>query len=354
MRTAAATAIVLGLVTACRPTVARDRPPPPGTPGVDPGLALAADARVDLVSIVARLAGYPEYNDAHTRYARAVDAHFARFRDHPAVQTATALRRDHGISFNAPVSLAAYLDDTLAPRGPLVPTPAELDRRWQEVDLPAFVAQLQAFARDADLAGFRAAYAAELRRSEAALGDAIAGYRLVDWFAARFGARPPLRPRLVPSLLTGDNNYAARTVGADGGLDALMVIAVGDRAVPRSMTYIVAHELAHSYVNPILDARAAVIAPAAAAVWSRSSARMAAQHYAAAQQMIDESAVRALVVAFARERGPTGAAAEQLAEERRNGFAWIAAMTDALDRLPRPVDPDAMATAVRDVFAAVR
>ena len=45
---------------------------------------VGADARIELLSVLERLAGRPEYGVAATPYARAVDEWFAPFADDPA------------------------------------------------------------------------------------------------------------------------------------------------------------------------------------------------------------------------------------------------------------------------------
>ena len=51
-------------------------------------ITIEVDPRVELISIVCRLAGYPEYNDGTLRpYVKAVEKHFGDFDGHPAIKT---------------------------------------------------------------------------------------------------------------------------------------------------------------------------------------------------------------------------------------------------------------------------
>ena len=63
----------------------------------------AVDPRVELMSIIFRLAGNPEYNmpNSQSPYADDVAAHFGPFRDHPVVKLARKLRQEHGVSYDA-------------------------------------------------------------------------------------------------------------------------------------------------------------------------------------------------------------------------------------------------------------
>src|SRR5688572_8988685 len=147
--------------------------PPDPPPAFPQRLEIRADARVELVSIVFRLAGAEEYRlGFDTPYRKAVDAHFAAFADHPAVTLARKLRREAGISYDAPISLVTHLDGvpSLAPIVPLSPHPPGLDGRWKKVAIEDTLAALRDFARDSDFetfwagqAGYRAAVEERLR-----------------------------------------------------------------------------------------------------------------------------------------------------------------------------------------------
>lgn len=335
----------------------------PGPRGADPRLVIAVDRRIELVSIVCRLAGYPEYaKDIGTAYARDVDAHFAPFRDHPAVRAAVELKRVHGISFNAPIGLAVYLDDALIPKRALTPPLPGLDPRWNAVDPEPFVGALQDFAEATGFEAFFAEHAGYHRDVEGRVRAALDGHRIVDWFDAHFGPRPRASYRVIPGLLTGTMAFSASATDDDGTEEIVQVLdlrapdAAGLPVLPPDAVFLLVHEIAHSYVNPILDARAAIVLPAAEPVFARHVDVMSRQHYKTAAIMANESVVRALVVLYARDRGPEGADTAQLFDEHRRGFVWTKDLVTALATLRTysagPFPPDDVATAVREVFTA--
>ena len=66
------------------------------------------DSRVELMSILFRLAGNQEYRQCRAAaYDQAIEKYFAPYRDHDAVQAARSL----GIGFDAPMKLAVYVRD---------------------------------------------------------------------------------------------------------------------------------------------------------------------------------------------------------------------------------------------------
>jgi hypothetical protein len=82
-------------------------------------LQTRVDLGVELIAIVNRLAGREEYNLTRVpRWASAVDEHFARYREHPAV----AMTKRLGFGYFIPMNLAAHLSPPpeLAERSPFV------------------------------------------------------------------------------------------------------------------------------------------------------------------------------------------------------------------------------------------
>src|SRR5438132_9942592 len=125
------------------------------------------DRRIELMSIVMRLAKAEEYTQAPPApYVVDVDRVFAPFADHPAVRSMKRLRESNGIAFDAPMHLAIHLDDKLEPRA--VDDLVANDERWKGVDLAAFARELRDFAQAAKLDAFLAAHADTIKRVEQA------------------------------------------------------------------------------------------------------------------------------------------------------------------------------------------
>ncbi|WP_302024181.1 DUF4932 domain-containing protein [uncultured Prevotella sp.] len=94
---------------------------------------------VELMSILARMAGYPEYKmDMAGQYIKDMDEHFKSQTKHPAVQYMKELRNKYGISFDAVMSMAIHLNNlsgTFSLIDEEVPT---LEKRWGKVDKTEF------------------------------------------------------------------------------------------------------------------------------------------------------------------------------------------------------------------------
>ena len=65
-------------------------------------IEIMVDPRVELIGIVFRLAGNPEYSDSSLRtYAKAIERHFGDFGNHPVVKMAVQLRNTRLMSATA-------------------------------------------------------------------------------------------------------------------------------------------------------------------------------------------------------------------------------------------------------------
>ena len=77
-----------------------------------PGFRVRVDSRVELLSIVFRLAGAPEYNGCRLpSYDADITQAFAPYRNHPAIQLARQIRDQHGVGFDAVVGFAVSVTD---------------------------------------------------------------------------------------------------------------------------------------------------------------------------------------------------------------------------------------------------
>jgi hypothetical protein len=323
---------------------------------------VAVDRRFELLSVLFRLAGVPPYADSKTPYALAVDNHFGRFGRHAAVAATGALAREHGISHDAPAELAAYLDDSMQPTRPLDPLPQGFDPRWKGVDIDAYLRQVRRFAADSLFDDFYRSQSEHHAAVEEALRAHLAETPVIDWFDETFGRRPDASYRVVPGLLTGGFGFGATAARSDGGLDVTQVVFLespDERGVPhptiRSLEYLV-HELAHSYVNPIFDARVESMRASALPLFRAVAPAMRKQAYSSYPIMVNESVVRALTVVFLRERATEEEAQRSLEEQRELSFLWTADLVEALDagrlRSSRRLDPEALVRITRQVFTA--
>ncbi|HTJ82405.1 MAG TPA: DUF4932 domain-containing protein [Polyangiaceae bacterium] len=294
------------------------------------------DANVELLSILCRLAGHPEYRRATGGYVDAVDAHFAPSKDHAAVAAMADLRAKYGISYDAPMDLAVYLDASFRPIRALSPLPPGLDPRFEKAPVDAFVASLGPFASAARFDAFMQAQAAHHRAVEDAMRGPIAGKDVIGWFDRVLGPKPKARYRVAPGLLTGPMAYGAFAVHEDGTEDIVQIMYLEDpdasglpRPTSRTLEYLV-HELAHSYVNPVFDAARRTMDPVSTPLFRTAAKAMNDQHYTTPDVMVNESVVRAVTLLFLHEHSTEEHERASLAEQERLGFRWTRDLVTAL------------------------
>ncbi|OHE80290.1 MAG: hypothetical protein A2X76_07180 [Lysobacterales bacterium GWF1_69_6] len=298
------------------------------------------DPRVEFAAMMCRLAGFEEYQGPGIAdYDAAVDAHFSRFRDHPAIATVRALREEVGLAYNMPVELALATGDNdwalrLRPGAP----GSTLDARWTPAAADRFLQAAATLWRDADAPGFFAAQAPRFREVESVLSEALRPRLDASWFERQYGVDPRRRLGVVAGLLNGPNSYGPHLDLPGGRRETYAVLATPPMPAGSAPSYpadqvasLLIHELHHPYVNPWVEANAARLEKGASALFEAVRPQMTAAAYGQWNYMLNESLVRAQVLRYYRARGNEGAYQRNLREDRGRGFAWVAALADALD-----------------------
>ena len=331
--------LIVLLLVACS-SKSSDKPPPPKPVPIASDAAVVSakplevvvDKRVELMSIVMRLAGAPEYQVAKTPYALEVDRVFGPFANHAAVKRTAELRKSNGIAFDAPILLAVHLDGAFELDN--AAEVATIDKRWAGVDLEAYAALLRQFAGDTSFAMLPAPAADNLRAI-------LQADNPLPFFDDMFGVGP--QHTVIHGELLGTNN-----VGVRNGTRFYEVMSAPQLGV-------LVHEMAHSYINPLLAKHAAALEPAGAQLYPLFATTMRAQNYVDWQTMFNESAVRALVVLFMRENKGDVAGAAAARAEMRAGFVWINELTEVFRKYKRGTarDADALARDIATFFTAL-
>lgn len=309
-----------------------------GTTEPDVPIQVSVDPRVELISIIFRLAGNREYNiDRVKSYVRDVEEHFGTHRDHPAVQLAVKLRKTRGVSYDAPMNLAVRLADayTLETKVPFSPRPPGLDGRWPEEGTEEFLKETRRFVEDTKFAEFfeahRPLYDEAVRRMKNLVNEDFH----LEWFDKFFGARPGAEFHVVLGMLNGGSCYAARLkVGGAEDLYCILGVSRCDRkGMPRfgrrDLPTIV-HEFCHSYANPLVDKHADDLAQAGQKIFPRVKAKMKRMAYGNWRTMMCESMVRACVIRYVMAANGRRAAGLAVISEQMLGFFWIKELSDLL------------------------
>ena len=301
-------------------------------------MQVRADPRIELFSVLFHLIGSAEFQPFDTSYRRAVDQHFAPFREHPAALATLELRAKYGIGHNAPIGLAVFLD--AASLQPIVSlttatTAEDLDARWQKVPVAAYLEKVRSFASESRFAEFFASQHDYIAGVEERLAQALLPHGIETWFAGFLGVYPGARFTVVPGLLTGPWSYEASMHDGAGRERVYQIVeleGVDSSGLPNPTvltTDLIVHELAHSYVNPIVEHHAAEF-QVAEALFAQVQAVMEEQRYISWKIMVQESLVRAITILFIRDKQGVVAASEAIYKELQQGFSWITELAKQL------------------------
>jgi hypothetical protein len=312
-------------------------------------LVVEVDPEVELVSLVARFAGFREYSMVNSRspYSELIEAHFEPLREHAAVLRLRELRANSGISYDAIASLGVHLGplpelaervpfDAVAPAG-APPFEGRFDTRWGGAKAREFVGLLRDFARAGRAQEFFAGREAYFEEVEARLAARLSQSVALPWFDSFFGVRAGATYRAIPGLLCGGGNYGVGVRFADGTPEEISPIfgcwsfdtdgfpVFGEQYLP-----LFVHELCHSYTNPIIDRHFAALAPLGERLYAARAGVMQRQGYGSGRTVLYETLVRASVVRCRADTEGAEAGAAQAEREREAHFTWAPALANAL------------------------
>jgi hypothetical protein len=218
----------------------------------DSSVNIFVDERFELVSLVFRLAGRPEYNETDTSYQRMLNSTFSDFKEHPAViYTAQNLHFGYDAVFGMAVHLeksenmfmlSENLDFLMREMGGFT--------RWTEENVVEFVSLLNDFYSDTNFAEFFEENTDYYKEHSIRFEEDVYGQINFNWFE-QYGFNPN-NLRAIVSPAASRNAYGSWVYGTN--MDDTVIYA----SIPGSFNYsnylsTSIHEFAHSIANPLAD-----------------------------------------------------------------------------------------------------
>lgn len=284
------------------------------------------DQRVELLSIVARLAEYDEYvNNDFKIYADDVDKYFAKYKQHPAIEFARKVRESNGVGFDAVASMAVHLNPNLTPK--VAFSESIPDKRWTKKGAEEFVKLLQQFYKDANCETFFKSHAELYKTTEERFQILLNKVDFV-WYKIFYGEIPKGNFNLYIGLLNGGGNFGPKVVFPDGREESFAIIGtwkMDDKGLPiytDDVLPTIIHEYNHSFINHLVYANEQNLSVAGEKVFKPVEDKMAAQAYPSWKTMMLESLVRAAVVRYLFEHDKSTYLQEITIQQNR-GFLWI-------------------------------
>jgi len=309
--------------------------------GQEPTITARIDPRVELMSVIFRLAGAPEYNEGKVaRYTAAVEQRFREFEQHPAVRKARELRRRRGVSHDAVAELAIHVTPPPALRELIafVPRPPSLGARWRPDEARDFLDAARQFAEQTRFTEFLSEQEALFTATTNRMQDLLDRACDLDWFSQFFGARPSASFELVLGMLNGGRCYGPRLQAAEGNEVLYCVLGVwqtdpqGIPTFDESMIGTVIHEFCHSYCNRLIDDHFTALERSADTLFGHVGDLMRSQAYADSTTMMYESLVRACVIRYLLIHEGISSGKHAAQRDADLGFYWVNDLTKLLGR----------------------
>ncbi len=238
------------------------------------------DERLELTSIVFRLAGTDEYVcDGVPEYMKEIDEYFAPYKEHKIISyIQNTLRERQEIGYDAVASSAFFLKIENGRIG--IANEAKLDeylegeKRWNKVVFQEYVSLLNDFYRKSKAGKFfenhREFYQKAVNANQELLGKID-----MQWFFDTF-AGSPLNLDVCLGLCTAQHNYGGREY-EDGTMTIVIGTFADQNGVPNilpSAFDVVIHEIGHYYSGPLIEKHYDEMKAASEDIYSRIEDRM--------------------------------------------------------------------------------
>lgn len=289
------------------------------------------DKRIELLSIVFRLAGTPEYtNNNIVAYADRIDRYFEKYKGHPAIVYAAELVNEQGIRSGLPMWFAVY---TVIDENGVSLTPAvdilqndKINEYFTKENTGKLIRLLDDFYRDTDFRSFFESNRDLYSAAEHNMNSMISKELDDTWFESFFGQ--PLPPSTVYIAMdNGPNNYALFFCeelgsGFDVVLGAHRQDEEGMPVFGSTHLSVLVHEFGHHFVNPVFDKYWPQIEAAADAIYPYVQNAMYKIGYGSANVVMCEWLNNLCVMMYFKEKHPEYFYSS-LSTDMYKGFVWL-------------------------------
>lgn len=297
---------------------------------------LRADENVELMSVLARLADYPEYCVTEQSYAAAVDSCFIAYKGHPAVLFMKEIRKENGVMYDAVMDMAVLLEKQ---DGKLILTDGAesgLDSRWGGVNVGHFLSLLNRFYQDSDFHSFfesRQPFYEEVlelfRNTEMARFNE-------EWYKDFYGYESQDIFTIVIGFVNGYCSYGSSKCLHDNKREVFSIIGYDRNFGEGWYTPTIVHEFNHSFINPTVEKNLQVLESPCERLYQFVSSRMKAQAYGHWSTLTYESLVRAAEICYRMDNGYSDKEIQDaLMNEINRGFWWTPELVVLLRKYER-------------------
>lgn len=290
------------------------------------------DKQAELLSIVFRLAGRPEYNHTYFKlYTDRIANHFDKWKDHELIDFTRQLIEANGVSYDAVMGLAVNLDDKMN----IANGDNKIDSRWDPNKLRKFEKLLKKFVKDSRFEEFYKQNEPLYREAERRF---MPVYDRVDtkWYNDFYGVESKDMFHIILSMGNGGSNYGTRTKGENGGRNVYSIMGSWATDSTGMVVYPIdeilttqIHEFNHSFGRY----NAEDFRKNCERIYAVVGKQMESQAYGAWAVMLEEAFVRASVIKYMKDHGYSDRdIAYEVFQQKRREFFWVGKLYDELEK----------------------
>lgn len=287
------------------------------------------DPRVEMFSIIFRLAGNSEYNMKFAKtYVKDIHLYFDAFKDDPVVQFAKELAEKKNMGFSKVMFLAVQLKLENNKLIRVKEKGNSLTDKWSETDANKFVDLANDFYKTTKFSRFFNAHKEVYAEATEAFDKSVTDFDK-SWYLNYYGDHE-VDYQVVIGLANGGANYgpSVMPVGGKKMVYAIMGSWTFDEQskplYPKDvyLTYLI-HEFNHSFIDHLLDNKVFEVALEGSGkiLLQKENKKLNAEGYDDWHSVINESLVRACVVKYMIDHHENGVEAE-ISTQTDKGFLW--------------------------------
>jgi len=296
------------------------------------------DERVELLSIVFRLAGANEYSKTFVqKYGIEIDNYFSRYKGDDLILFTQKIISKNKVGYDAVMSLALHisiqngnisLNQHLDNQG--------IDKRWG-TNVDNYISLLNVFYNKSKFSQFygehKDLYAATEKKFKKNISHIDFG-----WYKDFYGEDSKDSFKIVLILAAGESNYGQKIKNLTGQEELYSILCTWETdslGVPEydlnEVLPTTIHEYNHSYCNPLIDKYFSQLDNSANKCFKLVKNQMEYQAYGESIIMVYESFVRATSIMYFKNHGTSEKEIkQQIRREQINGFIWSEELVNLL------------------------
>lgn len=297
-------------------------------------LTPSVDKRIEMLSIISRLAGYEEYSSGDAeKYVAAIHAHFDAYKEDSLIRYAGTVREKLGIGFDAVMSFAINLKQK-GQKFSLLPNWRQgIDKRWTPEAAIEYLRLLNRFYKTAKAATFFSQQKPYYEKVITAFGQVLARFNQ-SWYQEYYGIAPKDKFTILVGCGNGGGNYGPSVELKDKTHQVYAIMGSWSfdkegNPVFKEQSYLptVIHEFNHSFINPLLTRyeNNTGLQKSMQTLFDTMRTEMEQQAYRNWHTVLNESLVRASVVRYLMKNNPgdQSIAEEEIILQLNRGFLWM-------------------------------